>query len=133
LVEQLDALPHNGVGTPRHDLVGPHLVLEVLDEVGAEDAPEATERHRDIESEAPTRDGLLIQLLLVQEEHAEGVQARVAQAELVTLVVLPEAAGTAGAGREVHVALDRLLGPVLLGFPADEVDEIAGGEAGGAA
>ena len=35
-----------------------------------QNAPESTERHRDVESEAPTRDGLLIQLLLIQQKHA---------------------------------------------------------------
>ncbi len=133
LVEVLDALLDDGVGAPGHDLVGTDLVLEVLHQVRAEDRPQAAERDRQVEVEAVAHHGLLVEVVLGQEEHPEGVEARVAQRQLVALVVLAEAAGAARPGRQVDVALRHFLGADALGFAAEEVDEVARREAGRAA
>ena len=133
VVEVLDALLDDGVGLTGDNLVRPHLILEILDEVRAEDRPEAAERHRRVEVETAAHDRPLGQVVLGQQEHAEGAQAGVAESQLVALVVLPEPAGAASAGRQIDVALGRFLDPVLLRLPPDEVDQVARREARGTA
>ena len=61
---------------------------------------------------------VLVQVVLGHQEHAERVQAGVAQRQLVALVVLPEAAGAARAGREVDELLVHLLDAGLLAPPS---------------
>src|SRR6185503_8022543 len=62
-------------------------------------------------------------------EQAEGVEAAVAQGQLVALVVLPETARAARPRGDVDVALRNLGGPVLPGLGLQEVDEVPGREA----
>ena len=131
LVEILDALLDDRRGLARPHLVGPHLVLEVLDQVGAEDAPEAAERHRQIEVEPVAH--VLVQVVLGHQEHPEALEPAVAQRQLVARVVLAEAAGAARAGGEVDVLLVDRLDADLLRLFLQKVDEIAGREAGRAA
>jgi hypothetical protein len=75
----------------------------------------------------------LVQPVLRQQEHPEGLEPRVPQGELVALVVLTEPAGAAGARREVDVAPGDLGRPDSPGLAAQEVDQVPGGEAGRAA
>ena len=74
LVEILDALADDRVGLARNHLVGPHLVFEVLHEIGAEDRPQAAERHRQVEIEAVTHGRFLVHLVLRHQEHAKGLE-----------------------------------------------------------
>ena len=133
LVKELDAFLDDGVRLSRHDLVRAHLVFQILHEVGAEDAPEATERHRQVQVDAVTHGGLLVHLVLGHQEHAESVEAGIPERQLVALVVLAEAAGAAGARRQVDVFLRHLGGADLARFLLEEIDEVARGEAGRAA
>jgi hypothetical protein len=131
LVEILHALLHHRRGLARQHLVGPHLVLEVLHQIGAEDPPQAAERHGQVEVETVAH--VLVQVVLGHQEHPELVEPRVAQRQLVARVVLPEPTGPARAGGEVDELLVHLLDTGLLGFLLQEVDEVARGEAGRAA
>ena len=133
VVEVLDALLDDSVGLTGDNLVRPYLVLQILDEVRTEDRPEAAERHRGVEVEAATHDRALGQVVLGQQEHAEGAQAGVAESQLVALVVLPEPTGAASAGRQIDVAPGGFLDPVLLRLPLGEVDQVPRREARGAA
>src|SRR6185503_18496584 len=123
----------DGVGLTGDNLVRPYLVLEVLDEVRAEDRPEAAERHRRVEVETTAHDRPLGQVVLGQQEHAKCAEAGIAETQLVALVVLPEPAGAASTGRQVDVALGCFLDPVLLRLLLDEVDQVPRREARGAA
>jgi hypothetical protein len=114
LVEILDAFPDDRLGLARQHLVRAHLILEILHEVGAEDAPQAPERHRQVEIETVTH--VLVQVVLGHQEHAEALEPGVPERELVACVILPEAAGAAGAGGEVDVLLVDLLDADLLGL-----------------
>ena len=131
LVEVFDALLDDRGRLAGQHLVGPHLVLEVLHEVRAEDAPQAAERHRQAQLEAVAH--VLVQVVLGHEEHAERLQPAVTQRQLVALVILAEPAGAAGAGREVDELLADVGHAGLLGFLLQEVDQVARREAGRAA
>jgi hypothetical protein len=128
LVQILDALLDDCFGLARVHLVGAHLVLEILDQVGAEDAPETAERHRQVQIQAVAH--VLVQVVLGHQEHPEALEPAVAQGQLVARVVLAEAAGATGAGGEVDVLLVHRLDAELLRLLLEEVHEIAGGEAG---
>ena len=133
LVQELDRFLDHHLGLAGNHFVGPHLVLEVLDEVGAEDRPQAAQRDRQVEIEAVAHRRLLVELVLGEEEHAEGVEPGIAQGQLVALVILAEATGPAGAGGQIDELLVHVLGAGRLGLLLEEVDQVAGGEAGRAA
>src|SRR6185295_11837725 len=73
---------------------------------------------------------LLIHLILGEQEHTERFQSGVAERQLIALVVLPEPAGAAGPGGEVHILIIDLLGADALGLRAEEVDEVPGCKTG---
>src|ERR1019366_5356076 len=71
---------------------------------------------------------------LLEEEHAEAIEAGVAQGEAIFGFIHAEAAGSAGAGGEENVAVDDLLlGNALLFQGLQVLDQVADGEVGGIA
>ena len=71
---------------------------------------------------------------LLEQQHAEAVEARVAQRQAILGFVHAEAAGSAGAGGEEDVAVDDfLLGQALLFQGLRKLHEVADGEVGGIA
>jgi hypothetical protein len=74
----------------------------------------------------------LIEIALREREHAHVLEAEIAQRQFVALVILAEAAGAAGTGGHVHIALGDRINPEPCFLRLQEVGEIAGGKARGA-
>ncbi len=132
-VQVLDRLARHALGLARVHLEGARAVLHVLDHVREHDRPHRPERERHVEVQAAAGRLALIEAFLPEQEHTEGFQAHVLQRELVALVVLPEAAGTAGTCGDVDVLMRHLLHAERLRLLLEVVGEVAGGEAGRAA
>ena len=133
LDQDVDALLDGGVRLASLDLVRPHLVLERLQEIGTEDGPQRSQGQRQVQLEAIAFRRPLVHVVLGHQEHAEALQAQVLEGQLVALVVLAEAAGSARARGQVDVALRDFLGSDLARFSPQEVGQVPGHEAGGAA
>jgi len=71
----------------------------------------------------------LIELVLLDEEHPEGIETEIAERELVALVVLAETAGAAGARGHVDVLVGHALRADALRLGAQEIRQVSGGEA----
>ena len=88
-----------------------HFVQHVAAVQGVED----TEEEVDVHLQAGFGVGLGEAAGLLEQEHAEAVEAGIAQGQAILGLVHAEAAGSAGAGREEDVAVDDfLLGKSLL-------------------
>jgi hypothetical protein len=133
LGEQFHALAHRRVGLARIHLVGPGAVFEALDHVGGQQRPDHAEGERHVDVEAAARCRPLVRIALVDQEHPERLQPDVPERQLVALVILAEPAGAARAGGDIDIVVDHLVGADALAFPAQEIGEVSGGEAGRAA
>ena len=131
LVEVIHAFVEHAVGIAGVDFVGTkrvgHLVHHVAAVEGVEDAEEEVEIHL----QAGFGIGLAEAAGLLEQEHAETVEAGVAQGQAVLGLVHAETAGSAGAGREEHVAVDDfLLGEPLLFQVLQVLHQVTDGEVG---
>ena len=121
------------VGLAGNDFVGPRQIFHVRQDIAAENGPDDAEaqRHIDFQSAALLR--RLVQLVLRQQEEAKIFQAHAVERHFIGFVVLAEAAGPAGAGRQEDIVIQRLLLAVGGDFGLQEVDQAARREDRGAA
>ena len=133
LGQDLDAFRHHCIGLTGMHLVGARPVFEALEHVGAQDAPDRADGQRHVDVQPAPGLGALIGLLLIDQEHAERFEPDIAQRKLVALVILAEAAGPAGTGGDIGVSVRHCPGADPFGLGAQEVGQVASGEAGRAA
>ncbi len=118
---------------PGHHLVGADAVAERVEHVADQDRLEERDEERRVHLEALLLAGRLLEAaLLLEQQHAEAVEAGVAQRLAVLGDVHAEAARAAGAGGQEDVVLDDLLGRDLLivAQPGQVLDQVADGEVG---
>ncbi len=129
LLRGLDRL----VGRSRHHLVGADAVADHVQHVADQDRLQHRLEELGVHLEALLlAGGLLEAALLLEEQNAEALEARVAERLAVLGDVGAEAAGAAGAGRHEDVVLDDLLDRHLLvvAEPGEVLDQVADGEVG---
>ena len=109
LEQIIRAFLHDLVGLPGSHFVRTRQVLHVREDVAAQNGPNDAQAQRHIDFQAAALFGRLVQLVLRQQEEAEILQAHAVERHFVGFVVLAEAAGPAGAGRQEDVVIQRLL------------------------
>ena len=133
LEEIVRAFLQDLVGLPGRDLVRTRQVLHVREDVAHQNGPHDAQAQGHIDFQAAALFGRLVELVLRQQEEAEILQAHAVEGHLIGFVVLAEAAGAAGAGRQEDVVVQRLLLPVDGHFVLQEIHQAARGKDRGAA
>ena len=110
----LHGLVQHAVGLAGVHFVGANLVGHVVDDVADVQRVQDGQEEVEVHLQAGFGLGLVQAAALLEQQHAEFVEARVAQRQPVLGFVHAEAAGAAGAGGEEDVAVaDLLLGQAL--------------------
>ena len=124
----------DAVGFAGVHLVGANLIGEIVENVAHVQGVQNGEEEIHVHFQAGFGFGLVQAAALLEQEHAEFLEAGVAQREAIFSFVHAEAAGAAGAGGEEDVAVaDFVLGKAF-GFKVlHELHQVADGEVGGIA
>ena len=127
------AFLHHFIGLPGRDFIRTSQVLHVRQNVAHQNGPHNAQAQVHVDFQPAGLFGRLVQLVLRQQEEAEIFQPHAVEGHLVGFVVLAEAAGTAGAGRQEDVVIQGLLLPVHGHFVLQEIHQAARRKDGGAA
>jgi hypothetical protein len=133
VVEEFDGLLEDAIGLAGIYFVGAGQVLEVGEDIGAENGPDEAEAEGEIDFEPAAIGGFLVELILGEKEKTEIAEAETVESHGVGFVILAEAAGTAGTGGEEDEIVGDGFFADLRDFFLEEIDEAAGGKDGGAA
>ena len=132
LVEVIHLLVEDLIGFAGIDLVGAQRVGDFVHHVAAIQRVEDAQEEVDVHFQPGFGVGLLQTAGLLEQEHAEAIEPGITQGKAVLRFVHAEAAGTAGAGREEHVAVDDFLLRDALFFQRLEVlNQVTDGEVSG--
>ena len=124
-------LVEHAVGLAGVHFVGPQGVGHFVHHVAAVERVEDAQEEIQVHLQAGFGVGLAQPAGLLEQQHAEAVEPRVAQRQAVLGFVHAEAARPAGAGGEEHVAVDDfLLGQPLLFQALQILHQVADGEIG---
>src|SRR5690606_31641388 len=133
VVTNLLRLGERAVRRARHDLVRPDAVPQAIEHVAGDERLEQRDEELRLELEPRLlARGLAEPALLLEQHHAEPVEARVAQRLPVLGDVHAEAARPARPGRQEHVVFDDLPGgeALLVAQVDQELYEVADREIG---
>ncbi len=133
LAKIIYALPNDAIRAAWLDLIRPRSVLHALQSIRTQNGPDHAQRQRDVDLKPTALQRALVHPVLVDEEHPERLEAQVPQSQLVALVILTEAARPTWASGHVDVLFGHSLIADPLALLAQEVREVPGGEARGAA
>src|SRR5262249_51827154 len=124
VAEIVDALVAGGCGLTGLHLIGPDLKLDVLEQAGAQESPDPAHPDRQVDLEAGAVDRSLVEAVLRHEEESKGLEADVSERHLIALVILTEAAGTAGAGGKIDVTPIHFIGAERLALLPQKVRQV---------
>ncbi len=114
-MEVIHALVQDAVGLARVHLERTQRVRHLVHHIAAVERVEDAQEEIDIHFQAGLGVGLGQAAGLLEQQHAEAIETGVPQGQAIFRFIHPEAAGSAGAGREEDVAVDDfLLGNPLL-------------------